>query len=122
MILPLIFTCVEVVCFHCTKQFGNPAGTKPTELDNHILGGVAEDPMKRSTLIATCLIKSDMIARLEYAEQCVQQTFLSEFPNSSFSEWNHDINERTAEDIIGRVGPASRINVKKFIEDLWYVS
>ena len=78
--------------------------------------------MKRSTLIATCLVKSNMIARLEYAEQCVQQTFLSEFPNADFSEWNHEINKIMAEDIIRRVGPTSRINVKKFIEDLWYVS
>ena len=78
--------------------------------------------MKRSTLIATCLVKSNMIARLEYAEQCVQQTFLSEFPNANFAEWNHEINEITAESIIRRVGPTSRINVKKFIEDLWYVS
>lgn len=110
------------MCFRRAKQFGNPAEIKPAELDNHLPGGVAGDSMKRSTLIATCLVKSDMIARLEYAEQCVQQTFLSEFPNSNFSEWNHDINEGTAEDIIRRVGPASRINVKKFIEDLWYVS
>lgn len=106
----------------CTKQFGNPVGTKPPVFDNRILSGVAEGPMKRSTLIATCLVKSEMIARLEFAEFCVQQTFLSEFPDSNFSEWNHDINERTAEDIIRKVGPTSRINVKKFIEDLWYVS
>jgi hypothetical protein len=117
-----MLTRVEVMRFYCTKQFCNPVGIQPVELDNHILGGVAEDSMKRSTLIATCLVKSDMIARLEYAEQCVQQTFLSEFPNSNFSEWNHDINEETAEDIIRRVSRASRINVKKFIEDLWYVS
>jgi hypothetical protein len=121
MILPL-FSPALIMCFHCNKQFGNPVGTKPAELDNYILSGVAEDLMKRSTLIATCLVKSEMIARLEYAEQCVRQTFLSEFPNSSFSEWNHDINEGMAEDIIRRVGPTSRINVKKFIEDLWYVS
>ncbi len=95
---------------------------KTPEFDNRILSGVAESSMRRSVLIATCLVKSEMIARLEFAEYCVQQTFLSEFPNSNFSEWNHDINEKTAEDIIGRVGPTSRINVKKFIEELWYVS
>ncbi len=95
---------------------------KPAKLDNRMVGGVAEDSMKRSTLIAICLVKSAMIAELDYAEQCVQQTFSSEFPNSNFSEWNHDINDATAESIIRRVGPTARINVKKFIEDLWYVS
>lgn len=78
--------------------------------------------MKRSSLIATCLVKANMIARIEFAEQCVRQTFSSEFPDANFAEWNRDINEITAEDIIRRVGPTSRINVKKFIEDLWYVS
>ncbi len=77
--------------------------------------------MKRSTLIAQCLVKSNMIARIEFAEQCVRQTFLSEFPDANYAEWNHEVNRILAENIIRRVGPASRINVKKFIEDLWHV-
>jgi hypothetical protein len=60
-----------------------------------------------------------MIGRLEDAEHSVQQIFLNEFPNSNFSEWNQDINDKAAENIIRNVGRPSRINVKKFIEDLW---
>ena len=75
--------------------------------------------MKKGTVIAKCLVKSNMIGRLEDPEHSVQKVFLNEFPNSSFSEWNQDIDDKTAEDIIRNVGRASRINVKKFIEDLW---
>ena len=75
--------------------------------------------MRKSTVIAKCLVNSNMIGRLEDAEHSVQQIFLNEFPNSNFSEWNQDINDKAAENIIRNVGRPSRINVKKFIEDLW---
>lgn len=75
--------------------------------------------MRKSTVISKCLVNSNMIGRLEDAEHSVQQVFFNEFPNSNFSEWNQDINDKTAEDIIRNVSRASRINVKKFIEDLW---
>ncbi len=75
--------------------------------------------MRKSTVIAKCLVNSNMIGRLEDAENSVKQIFLDEFPKSSFAEWNHDITNKTAENIIRSVGRASRINVRKFIEDLW---
>lgn len=60
-----------------------------------------------------------MMSRLEYAECAVGKIFIKEFPNSNFSKWNQEINDKTAENIIRTVGRASRINVRKFIKDLW---
>jgi hypothetical protein len=75
--------------------------------------------MKKSKAIATCLVNSGMIYRLEDAENEVRQIFLREFPQSNFVLWDQDIDDRTAEQIIKDVGRASRINVRKFIEDFW---
>ena len=75
--------------------------------------------MRKSTVIAKCLVNSNIIGRLEDAERSVQQVFLNEFPNSDFFVWNQNINEKAADDIIRNVGLASRINVKKFIQELW---
>jgi hypothetical protein len=75
--------------------------------------------MKKSTIIATCLVNSNMSGRLEDAEHSVQQVFRSEFPNASYANWNRDMDEQTSEKVISAVGRASRINVRKFIEDLW---
>lgn len=75
--------------------------------------------MKKSTIISSCLVNSNMIKRLEDAEHRVQEVFAQEFPDSDFYQWNQNIEERTATLIIKQVGRASRINVRKFIEDLW---
>jgi hypothetical protein len=75
--------------------------------------------LTKSNIIAHCLVNSKMLGRLEDADQAVRQTFLDEFPDSNFTEWNQEINDKTAENIIRNVGRASRINVKKFIEELW---
>jgi hypothetical protein len=75
--------------------------------------------MRKSAIIASCLVNSSMSGRLEEAESTVQQVFQEEFPRALFSEWNHDISDQVAAQIIGNVGRASRINIKKFIEDLW---
>lgn len=74
--------------------------------------------MKKSTVIATCLVNSSMINRLEDAENAVRQVFLDEFPESNFAQWNREIDDQVAEQIIKNVGRASQINVRKFIEDL----
>lgn len=75
--------------------------------------------MRKSNVIAKRLVNSNMVARLEDAEQSVKQIFLDEFPGLNFTDWNREINDATAENIIKNVGRASRINVKKFIEELW---
>ena len=75
--------------------------------------------MKKSTVIAKCLVNSNMIDRLEDAKNSVRQVFQSEFPNSNFTKWDQEIDDQAAENIINNVGRASRINVKTFIEDIW---
>ncbi len=75
--------------------------------------------MKKSTVIATCLVNSNMIQRVEDAEGAVRQVFLDEFPKATYSHWDREIDDSVAEHIIKTVGRASHINVKLFIEDLW---
>lgn len=69
-------------------------------------------------VIATCLVNSNMISRLEDAEHAVRQVFLDEFPGENLLHWDTEIDDRRAEQIIKTVGRASRINVKMFIDDL----
>ncbi len=75
--------------------------------------------MKKSTIIARCLKNSNMVSRLDDAENRVLQVFIDEFPNENYSEWNIEVDDQYGERIISNVGRASRINVKMFIEDLW---
>jgi hypothetical protein len=74
--------------------------------------------MKKSTIIANCLVNSRMIEKLEDAEFTVRRIFETEFPQSNLLIWNAQVNDRVAQHIIDSVGSASRINVRKFIEDL----
>jgi hypothetical protein len=74
--------------------------------------------MRRSTIIATCLVNSNMISRIEDAEHRVQQVFGDEFPHEDFVAWNREVDDQIASTIIRDVGRASRINVRMFIDDL----
>jgi len=74
--------------------------------------------VRKSTIIAQCLVNSKMFRSLEEAEHAVTVIFVDEFPDRNFSNWNLNIGTATATHIINSVGRASRINVKKFIEDL----
>ena len=74
--------------------------------------------MRKSTIIATCLLNSSMVNRLEEGEASVRQIFLNERPSADYRLWNSEINDDAAKDIIKTVGRASRINVAKFINDL----
>ena len=75
--------------------------------------------MQKSTVIAQCLVNSNFMKSLDEAEHAVRVMFAQEFPDRNFNDWNHNINQAAATHIINTVGRASRINVKKFIEDLW---
>jgi len=75
--------------------------------------------VKKSTVIATCLVNSGMVKDIDGAEKVIRSVFQDEFPKHKFQEWNSNIPKKTANNIIKAVGKASRINVKKFIEDLW---
>ncbi|MBZ5497934.1 MAG: hypothetical protein LAP85_16140 [Acidobacteriia bacterium] len=73
--------------------------------------------MRKCTVIATCLMNSRFINKLEDAEATVEKIFRTEFPESDFVDWNREIDDRAAQNIIKSVGCASRINVRRFIED-----
>ena len=75
--------------------------------------------MKKSRVIATCLVNSSMMSRIGEADDASRQVFIDEFPAANFTVWDQDIDDRAAEHIIKTVGRASRIDVKRFIEDLW---
>jgi len=60
-----------------------------------------------------------MMGSLDEAERAVMVIFAQEFPDREYNDWNHDIDAAFATHIINTVGRASRINVKKFIDDLW---
>lgn len=75
--------------------------------------------MRKSQVIAPCLVNSNMINRLTDAEESVRQVFLFEFPKCNYLQWNCEIYDSVAEQIIKNVGLASKINVRKFIDDLW---
>ncbi len=74
--------------------------------------------MNKITVIATCLVNSNMIRDIEDAKAAVRMIFDSEFPDANFDDWNADIPELTADSIIHDVRWASRINVAKLISDL----
>ncbi len=74
--------------------------------------------MRKSTVIATCLVNSNMIGDFEDAEHIVRRIFTEEFLDLSFDDWERDIDDSIAQNIIRNVGTASRINVVQFIEDL----
>ena len=75
--------------------------------------------MLKCSVIAQCLVNSDMIKSLEEAEHVVRAVFDQEFPDRDFVEWNQNIDDTASANIIKACGRASRINAKKFIEDLW---
>ncbi len=74
--------------------------------------------MKRSTIIASCLVNSGMIDELDHAERAVEQIFRDEFPRQDYAVWNSEVDEKKAHQIIKNVGRASRVNVRMFIDDL----
>lgn len=74
--------------------------------------------MKRSVIIATCLLNSGIVPRLEDGEQAVRTVFQDEYPGEQFPDWDREVDQSAAAHVITTVGRASRINVAKFIEDL----
>jgi len=75
--------------------------------------------MRKSTVVATCLVKSGFTSDIESAEVTVKGIFENEFPDQDFHKWNTVIPKMAAQQIIDGAGGASRINVKKCIEALW---
>ncbi|MCB2184014.1 MAG: hypothetical protein KQH63_18465 [Desulfobulbaceae bacterium] len=75
--------------------------------------------MKKITMIASCLVNSSMISRMEDAENAVRQAFSNDFPNDNFDTWNQELPDDIANKVIKNVGRASKINVTRFIQDFW---
>jgi hypothetical protein len=78
--------------------------------------------MRKARIIATCLLNSNMVPSLDEAERTVRDIFAAEYPKSRYSDWNTDLDDRIAFDIVRTVGHAERINVVTFIEQLWWRS
>ena len=77
--------------------------------------------MRKSTIIATCLVNMKIGFRtIQEAEAAVQNKFHDNFPDDSFNIWNSNVHDSSALNMIKTVGKASQIDVKQFIEDLWY--
>ncbi|VWD15455.1 hypothetical protein BCO18442_03505 [Burkholderia contaminans] len=71
--------------------------------------------MRKSTIIATCLVNLRCGFNLESAEHKVRQIFAEEFPHADFDAWNQDINDAAANRLIKDQGNLSSINVRNVI-------
>ena len=58
--------------------------------------------MKKTTVIATCLCNSRLVTQLEDGEHFAKEVFEREFPTEDFNQWNLEIYDSTAKDLIGR--------------------
>ena len=74
--------------------------------------------MEKSRVIATCLVNRGMADQAN-AENKVRMVFSTKFASHDFSNWNTEISDATAEDIIRYVGHASRFGIEKLIRVLW---
>ena len=75
--------------------------------------------MQRSTIIAKCLLNSNMCTRLEGAESRVNEVFEKSFPGQDFFAWNLNVDDEAAANVIQTVGKAISISVDLLILDLW---
>lgn len=75
--------------------------------------------MKKSTIIANCLVNLRAGFNLESAENAVQQIFEDEFSGENFEAWNQDINDAAATQFIRNQGNLSSVNVRNAILSFW---
>jgi len=75
--------------------------------------------MKKSTIIATCLINSGHTSHsLANVEASLEQTFREDFSGMNYQQWNTNLAEVDAQRIIKEFGNAYRIDIRQFILDL----
>jgi hypothetical protein len=74
--------------------------------------------MKKSTIIATCLINCGSNYQIHEIEPSIEQTFREDFPEMNYKTWNTVIPEPEAQNIIKQFGRGYRIDVRQFIHDL----
>lgn len=75
--------------------------------------------MKKSTIIATCLVNQDPQRDIRACERYVQDVFEEDHPDFDFDEWNTDVIEWRALREIERARGATVITVSNFIEMIW---
>lgn len=74
--------------------------------------------MKRSTVIATCLVNARIVADLASAERTVEHCFRETFPGFDYKAWNRDMDFRIAREFIRNARDAGRINIARFMSDI----
>ena len=74
--------------------------------------------MKRSTIIATCLVNSNMAKSLDEGEAIVRSVFAEFSPYTDFAKWNENVHDSAASIIIKSVDTTATIQVDRFIKDL----
>ena len=75
--------------------------------------------MKKSTIIATCLINSGITSHgIRDVEASIEQTFKEEFQGMNYLQWNTHLSESEAQKIIREFGNNYRIDIRQFIHDL----
>lgn len=75
--------------------------------------------MKKSTVIATCLIHSGITSQpLADVEDSIHQSFKEDFSGLDFHQWNTHLTENDANRIIKEFGSSYRIDIRQFIQDL----
>ena len=74
--------------------------------------------MRKSDVIAKCLVQSSLAADLKAGRDAVRNAFDKNVTDKSFSKWNSVVEENIANSIIRSVGKSKAINIEKFISDL----
>jgi len=74
--------------------------------------------MKKSIVIAQCLIRNRAVDSLEEGERVVQRLFASEFSVLDYNDWNGEVSEERAHAVSCITADASTLNVRQLIRDL----
>ena len=76
--------------------------------------------LKKSTVIALCLINGRIIYRMEDAQEVIRRIFADEFPGESYDVWNGEVSEVAAQELIRSVEARGyRLDVETLIRELW---
>ena len=79
---------------------------------------IGNNQMKKSVIIANCLVNSGFFDTINLAELAVEKIFFDESKEGEYSDWNANVTDSYGKNLIKNVGRASKINVSKFIDDL----
>ncbi|MFN7120189.1 MAG: hypothetical protein ACK4TA_25595 [Saprospiraceae bacterium] len=74
--------------------------------------------MKKSTVIARCLMNNKAVRTLEEGENIVERLFATEFSILDYADWNQEISETRANAVTCTIEDAARLNIRQLIRDL----